>query len=55
MVVLDLVIKMCDGQIVENQNLFREQENQFNVRRGDLNCNEVYVLFWDDQNLLDPL
>ena len=34
MVILDLVTWMCDGQKMENQDLFREQESQFNVRKG---------------------
>ena len=45
MVILDLVAWMCDGQKMENQDLFREQETQFNVRKGagGLICNEVHV------------
>ena len=31
-VVLDLIAWMCHGQRAENQELFREQENNFNVR-----------------------
>ena len=46
MVILDLVSGMCDGQKKENQDLFREQESQFNVRkRYSLTCNKMYVLF----------
>ena len=46
MVILDLVSGMCDGQKMENQDLFREQESQFNVRKGySLTCNKMYVLF----------